>query len=268
MFVMSRDFLKGPTPEELQKYKDITGKDFGSNKLVVPVRRYDRKDIPEACRRCEELFPNNYLDPVEVWNKDYLKAESIKFQECIKNASTEREILNYINQNEKYCIVGSLLRKSSIRTGNHGVYVFPEFQLGNSYSVDYLIIGKSSDGYEFVFVELESPEGRIIKADGEFGEVIRKGLKQVNDWKRFLESDFISINTTLNKYRYKLEFSTEFYKYDSSRMHYVIVAGRRNDYTDISYRKRREIRQNENITILHYDNLVDAFEELTEYNYY
>jgi hypothetical protein len=44
------------------------------------------------------------------------------------------------------------------------------------------LVGKNSSGYEFIFVKLESPYGQIVTKDGDFGNVIRKGIKQVMDW--------------------------------------------------------------------------------------
>ena len=51
----------------------------------------------------------------------------------------------------------------SINIGNHGAYLFPEFQLGSSYKADYLLLGKSSGGFEFIFVELEDVYKRQVK---------------------------------------------------------------------------------------------------------
>ena len=49
----------------------------------------------------------------------------------------------------------------------------------------------------------------------------------------------------------------EFIEYDESRMHYVVVAGRRSDFNDLTYRIARESFLKENIKLLHYDNLID-----------
>ena len=40
-------------------------------------------------------------------------------------------------------------------------------------------------------------------------------------------------------------------------MHYVVVAGRRSDFNDLTYRIARESFLKENIKLLHYDNLID-----------
>ncbi|WP_216070286.1 DUF4263 domain-containing protein, partial [Acinetobacter johnsonii] len=58
----------------------------------------------------------------------------------------------------------------------------------------------------------------------------------------------------------------EFCNFDRTRIHYVVVAGKRNDFNDRTYRLVREFR-NKNIHFIHYDNLMDACDELIISNY-
>ncbi|MCY9698394.1 hypothetical protein [Paenibacillus alginolyticus] len=67
--------------------------------------------------------------------------------------------------------------------------------------VDFLIIGKNSGGYEFIFIELEARYGKITMADGELGDVFRKGIRQVKDWGDWLEAYFTAFQETLLKYK-------------------------------------------------------------------
>lgn len=53
------------------------------------------------------------------------------------------------------------------------------------------------------------------------------------------------------------QLPSEFIEYDSSRIHYVVIAGKRKDFKDLTYNIRREYLQKEDILLLHYDNLVD-----------
>ena len=55
---------------------------------------------------------------------------------------------------------------------------------------------------------------------------------------------------------------SEFIRYDSTRIHYAVVAGRRSDFNDVTYRQKRSIRNKNNINILHYDNLIDLSKNL------
>ena len=53
-------------------------------------------------------------------------------------------------------------------------------------------------------------------------------------------------------------------KFDSTRLHYVVVAGRRKDFTDKTYQIAREYKDNEKIQLLHYDNLCDFSKQILQ----
>ena len=99
--------------------------------------------------------------------------------------------------------------------------------------------------------------------DGNFGEVIRKGLNQIKDWKVFIEANYSTISAEFEKHTAPSKLlPKEFTKYDSTRMNYLVIAGRRKDFFDKSYLLRRGTEKNENIKIMHYDNLLDSAREL------
>ena len=109
---------------------------------------------------------------------------------------------------------------------------------------------------------MEAPNGRTTIKSGDYGEAARKGHNQISDWKQSVDSDYSSILVELEKNKGSFELPEEFIKYDSTRWHYVVVAGLRKDYTDKTYRLRRE--KEGGIVYLHYDNLLDGAERLLE----
>lgn len=227
-------------------------------------------EYPKAVRHYESLFPNNYLDIMDLQKVDELNKLIEQFSKLLENNhSNERDILSFINENKAYPIIASLLKEYSF--GHHDAFIFPEFQLGNSYRVDYLLIGRNSGGHEFIFVELEHPNKKIFLKDGTLGEAFRKGLNQIDDWKRWLEIHFSSLHETFTKYRNpKLSLPEEFLITDRTRYHYVVVAGRRNDFEKnhhITYRLRREAAEKK-IQLLHYDNLYDKAKSIVGENNY
>lgn len=250
------------TQKEIEEWKELdylaTLKENGNPMLPKGVRRNNFRKLPKAVRHYKSMFPNNYLDICDLQNKDELGAMIDEFEKLIDNADTgEREILNHINQKKTYHIIASIL-KSGFNFGHHGAYLFSEFKLGNTWTVDYLLVGKSSGGHEFVFIELESNKGQVTRKDGEFSTVVNKGLKQIGDWKSWLEENYTHIKETFDKYLHpKKQLGDEFLRYDSSRMHYVCVAGRRDNYQENTYKKRRRMKKEQNIQVIHYDNLLD-----------
>lgn len=152
------------------------------------------------------------------------------------------------------------------RFGHHKAFLFREFPLGSDYVADFLIVGKNSEGYHFVFVELESPSESITRKDGEFGDAIRKGIAQVRDWRRWLNAVFPSLHSEFTKHlgNHDRNLPGAFFKLDPTRLHFVVVAGRRTDYTKKTYALRRELREETRIELLHYDNLLDSLSFLIQ----
>jgi len=258
MKLYNRDYNQ-LTPSEIEEWELLKNKEIVGKLGNTVIRKSLFAKYPKAVRHFTGLFPNNYLDVVElkedvVLNKKINDFESLVFSET----TNEREILNFIRENEAYFIVGSLL-KSYFSFGHHDAYAFPEFPLGNSYRVDYVLVGKSSDGWNFVFVELESPNKNITLENGELGSAFRKGENQIQDWDAWIEQYYSFIQEIFNKYKnIDMPLPREFAQLDKSRINYVVIAGRRKDFTEKTYRIRRVKNNNNQLLILHYDNLIDA----------
>lgn len=247
------------TEQEIREWKNIKDKEIQYN------RKFGKKNLfpyyPAAVRHKLSLFPNNYLDPCELKNEEKLLILIEEYMKVISNKTTdERDILNWIRDNKAYHIIASILKYYPF--GHHDAYIFPEFQLGNSYRVDYLLIGKGSGGYEFIFVELEHPYKKITLASDNLGETFRKGLYQVDDWNLWLQDNFKSLYHTFNKYKNKeKELPHDFIINENSRFHFVVVAGRREHFSEKTYAIRRQYFRN-GILLLHYDNLYDMSKSL------
>lgn len=225
---------------------------------------------PIELRHYNSLFPNNHILLMQYKKDNHITDETNelteKFYSLIHDDKTkERDILNFINKTPAYHIIMSILNAGIYMFGNHGTYLFPEFPLGNTYRADYLIIGKSSGGYDFLFVELESPNGSVTIKNGQLGVVYRKGQIQIYDWQNWIEGNFDIFSDYLNTQKGHMPLPIEFVKYDSTRFHYAVVAGLRSDYDETTYRLRRKETTN-NLLLLHYDNLYDAAIGLNERN--
>ncbi|RYX80373.1 DUF4263 domain-containing protein [bacterium] len=214
--------------------------------------------MPDAAYHYESIFPNNYLNIKHLKDVEYLKNLNNIFENLLNTNPGEREILNFISFNKAYFLIGSIM-KSSFNFGHHAAFAFKEFALPPNFIADYLLIGKNSGGYEFIFVELESPTGAIVNSDGTFGATIRKGIKQIEDWDAWIESNFAHLVLLFQKHQgLHKALPTEFLQLDKSRIHYSIVAGRRNDFKEKTYRAKRKLLRERNILLLHYDNLIDG----------
>ncbi|WP_019849568.1 hypothetical protein [Desulfitobacterium sp. PCE1] len=125
--------------------KEVIYKDGKPSKL----RRNLFRDYPKAARHYLSLFPNNYLDIEDLKDCSSLEKHICEYEELLNDVSTdERTLLNFIKDKRAYFIVASIL-KDNYYFGHHSAYIIPEFMLGNSYKVDYLLIGRSSGGHQF-----------------------------------------------------------------------------------------------------------------------
>lgn len=248
-----------------QKVEDTFNKAKAKKNNIITsavVNEYYR-DIPVAALHHKQLFPNNYLNTDDLKDKENLIQIVEEFKTLLESIPTERDILNFIRDKKAYFIIASILKGFHYRFGHHDAFAFKEFELPPNHLVDYLLVGKNSDGYEFVFIELENAYGQITNVDGEFGTTIRKGIKQVNDWDNWIESNYSSLRLVYDKYLGKIEtLPREFHELDKSRLHYVVIAGRRKDFTKKTYQLKRKLLKSNNILLLHYDSLFDSVEFL------
>ncbi|WP_090739045.1 Shedu anti-phage system protein SduA domain-containing protein [Paenibacillus sp. Mc5Re-14] len=226
------------------------------------IRKSLFREYPKAARHFMSLFPNNYLDIEELKKESELNYLCEKYAQMLDSPGTpERTVLNWIRENKAYFIIASILQNYNF--GHHDAFIFPELKLGTAIQVDFLIIGKNSGGYEFIFVELEARYGKITLSDGDLGDAFRKGIRQVKDWSDWLESYYTSFQEAILKYKNAAQqLPLEFMVPDRTRIHFVVVAGRRTDFNEKTYRTKRRTKTEQNIELLHYDNLYDTAKEV------
>lgn len=260
------------TEEEKKRYnlaEEYLRAHKGKSKILTPAvlnKYFELK--PMACHYYESLFPNNYLDPQLLKNKEQLSQIEKGFISLLNSNPTERSILNYINDNGYYNLIASVFHYG-YTFGHHDAYMFKEFELTSTYKADYLLVGKNSHGYHFIFIELENPTGLITNADGEFGQTIRKGLKQVKDWDKWLERNFQSLSLIFDKSKNpEINLPNEFRYLNKTRINYVVIAGRRSQFNDNTYEEKRRLLRQNCITLMHYDNLIDSFKDLQKSDNY
>jgi hypothetical protein len=258
MNLYERDYSTLTAEEELV-WQSLKEEEIISNLGKFPLLRTSRRQYPKAVRHFDSYFPNHYLDIVELSETEPLTIKLDELSELLDSDKlNELQILKFINHRCGHFLVASIL-KQYFRFGHHEAYLFPEFPLGTSYRVDYLLVGRSSGGWEFVFVELEAPTGKITRQNGELGEVFQKGLRQIEDWDAWLDANYSSLKETFNKHKQiEKALPDEFINLDKSRLHFVVVAGRRNDFKERTYRIQRKEFNKRGILILHYDNIIDS----------
>lgn len=261
-----RDFCKEPTQEELAEYQRVKERE----KLGVSLkfaRRNLYREYPEAVRHYQSLFPNNHIELFDWQNSGKMDDLINEFEALVHNEDTiEQEILRFINHRPAHFIIGSLLSYKDF--GHHEAYIFPEFKNEDGhYKADYLVVGKNSGGYEFLFIELEAPNSRTTIKSGHLGQATRSGVNQIYDWKSAIVAKYNSFTNELKKMSDKPNLlPVEFIECDPSRLHYMVISGTREDYNKVTYTERRRRGQTEGIGMYHYDNLIDLSRDLKNKN--
>ncbi|WP_181950451.1 Shedu anti-phage system protein SduA domain-containing protein [Shewanella woodyi] len=257
MNLYERDYIE-ITDEERDIWSNINNGLYIDKESGIKLCGYS--DYPEAVRNHVQLFPNNFLDPIDlskklIENKDKLS----RFKQLFDSEDLkERDILNFIRDEKSYFIVGSILKRN-FRFGHHGVYLFREFPLGTSFRSDFLIVGLNSEGYHFVFVEFESPFGSITKKNGNIGSSIRKGIEQIDDWDHWIDSNFSTLKEIFLKQKSNdKSLPDEFISLDKTRVNYVVVSGLRKNFSQTTYRQRRKLFDDQSILLLHYGNVIEG----------
>lgn len=255
----ARDYrtIKSEEKEEYEKILLLEKPEGRKHGRIVQYGLY-----PEAVKHYLSLFPNNHLVLSEIKKRNLSELNECFWQIVHDDKSMERDITRFIKENGAYYIIASIFSGCNIPGGHHATYLFPEFELRangkTDYRVDYLLLGEGSGGFEFVFVELESPNIGVTLQNGYPAKGTRSGQFQIKDWQKWLGENYSQLTVFFEKERGdKEELRDEFYKFDSTRMHYVVVSGTRNDYNETSYYSRRKEMQDSGIILLHYDNLYD-----------
>jgi len=166
-------------------------------------------------------------------------------EDCLQTATTERAVQSVIEEHPV------LLARAL--GGGHGRWVIPQRRLGAEHVTDFIIGEKSSLGYEWTLVELESPRRRMFKRDGDPSQALNHAIRQIVDWRSWL---------TVN-----LEYARR--SADGLGLHDIdpkspclILLGRREQDNATRRARRRQYAQNLNIQIHSIDWLFDNGEAL------
>ena len=90
---------------------------------------------------------------------------------------------------------------------------------------------------------------------------MNKGINQIKDWQMWLEKNFSNLD--FRKYKTPIkELPEEFIKYISTRMNYLIVCGKRADFSDKFRDLCRKEEKESNILIINHNNLLDSVDEM------
>jgi hypothetical protein len=114
-----------------------------------------------------------------VWWDDITADHVDAYRRVLSAAEDERPL-------QKHLALNPLLLAQHL-SGGHGRWVIPQKRLGAEYVCDFAVGQRSSSGFEWQFVELQSPRARLfVPSSGRHSEQLDEGLRQIAEWRRWL----------------------------------------------------------------------------------
>lgn len=144
---------------------------------------------------------------------------------------------------------------------NHGIHfhlVLRKLSFGADYKSDFFYLSKSSDNWNCVFIEIERPDAKFFKANGnEFHPDFSAALQQINRWRAWFSIGMNKMSfgeSTVGLIRVPLGNNPIYPKF-------VLVHGRRAEYGRNKIRRSLVAAQeNSDFTIMTFDSLVEGLE--------
>ena len=201
-------------------------------------------------------LPDNFIEFELGWYRKYdFEYEADQLAKVLDVSKKENDIQRYIKENKKWFIPAAIFE--SYDFGHHEAFIAPEQALGAEYRVDYMLLGRNSIGHQIVLIEFEdvNVDYKIKSANIESNSV-RKGIAQIKDWKRWIDSnrEYFMNSCGLSNISRNLP---------TWGINYCLVVGRRSRMDDISNQMRGQSQYEMSaLKIMTYDRLVDNVRRL------
>ena len=143
----------------------------------------------------------------------------------------------------------------------HCRYVFPKVALGNQYETDFMCLEIPSSGKEWIGVELENPNKKVITKTGRRTAVLEHAIQQIRDWRTWVTENLSYAQKEKDKNGLGLiDINPRFYGY--------VIIGRRNNFNEKFNELRRQIQRDELVIIRSWDGVIEwAFKRAKYFSY-
>ena len=198
-----------------------------------------------ASEVAEEILREDPLRDYFTWWDRVEQSDVDAFMRALDCATREEDIQQFL-QNRPALLVQHL-------GGGHGRWVIPKQKLGAEHVTDFLVGQKSSIGFEWQAVELESPLKPLFNKNGDPSQYLNHAIRQIQDWRAWLTRNQ---NYAANPMALSGLGLTDI----NSNVPGLIVIGRRSAELHQHRERRRQMSHDLNIEIRTYDYLVEALQ--------
>lgn len=199
-----------------------------------------RHGIRKASRSAA-LIDDDLAEYFAWW--DEITANDVEaYEKVLDAADDERPLQRFIARNPRLLV-------QHLRGGG-GRWVIPQKRLGSEYVPDFVIGERSSSGFEWQWVELQSPRATLfVPSSGRNSKQLDEGLRQINDWRRWLDNNRDYVRRPRARDGLGLDSA-------SGSDPGMLIIGREADLTEADVERRRQLDTQQNIRIHTYDWLV------------
>jgi hypothetical protein len=127
----------------------------------------------------QKIINEDPLGEFLVWWMDFSSGDIEAFERCLSIAKREEDLQVFLSS--KPMLLATQLG------GGHGRWVIPKKRLGCEYVPDFVIGERSSIGFEWYAVELESPKARMFTKTGDPTYRLTHAIRQIQDWRAWLQ---------------------------------------------------------------------------------
>jgi hypothetical protein len=128
-----------------------------------------------------EIIREDPLGEFFVWWMEPPLNYRSDFEQCLASARNENDLQKDLSSNP-YVLATQL-------GGGQGRWAIPKKRLGAEYVPDFLIAERSSMGFEWYAVELESPKVKMFTKSGDPTHQLTHAMRQIDDWRAWLQTN-------------------------------------------------------------------------------
>jgi len=196
--------------------------------LHLPIRPASR----------EEALRDDPLREFFVWWDDPTGNVINEFSDLLDSAEDERPLQRFLEVHPEV-----LIRKLH---GGHGRWCVPHKRLGSELIPDFVIGERSSMGFEWYAVELESPAASMFNQANEPSRTLNHALTQISDWRIWLKKNIDYATRSRNQQGLGL---TDI----DGDLPGIVLIGRRDKVKADTNARRRQACKERNVIIHTYD---------------
>lgn len=237
-----RVWLRGRGGQRWPDQLEIVARASECDDEAVQARRIAANRRAASVTQMLTVARQQELDPFYPTEQATVK-DLERLRDVIDSASDERPIQRYLDAHPQLL--------ASILSGSRR-YVRSKVRLGGKYETDYMLAEVDSAGFDWIYVELETPKSPVILKSGEdLHDKARTGVSQIKNWREWIADNLELARRPIAEDGLGLAGIRQ-------RDAGLVLVGRRQSLYADPRNVRRQLREDARIYVRTYDWLIEA----------